>query len=55
MVLLHLSRGGSDFRGDVGRLGQLQQEIEARLRGEVEHVVGVIGGWLIHAAAATRG
>jgi len=55
VVLLDRAHGRVDLGADVGRLGQGQQEVEARLGGEVEHVVGVVGGGLIDAAATAGG
>jgi len=54
-VLLDLAHGRVDLGADVGRLGQGQQEVEARLGGKVEDVVGVVGGGFIDAAAAAGG
>ena len=55
VVAFDLAHGGVDLAADVGCFGQGQQVVEARLGGEVEHVVGVVGGGFVHPAAAARG
>ena len=51
-MLLDLAHGRVDLGADVGRLGQGQQVVEARLGREVEDALGVVGGGFVHPAAA---
>ena len=51
-MLLDVAHRRVDLGADVGRLGQRQQVVEARLGREVEDALGVVGGGFIDAAAA---
>ncbi len=55
VVLLHLAHGGVHLTADVCRLGQGEQEVEACFRGEVEDVVGMVGGGFIDPATPAGG
>src|SRR3546814_9521127 len=53
VVLLDLAHRLVDPGADVGGFGQGQQVLVARVRRQVQAVVGVVGGRVVDAAAAT--
>ena len=56
VVLLDVAHGGVDLGADVRGFGQVEQVVEARLGGQVEDALGVVGGGFVHPrAAAGRG
>ena len=54
VVALNIAHGGIDARAYVCHFGQVEQVIKPRLGGKVERACGMVGGGLVHTAAAPR-